>query len=79
MAYAMLSKILETLKSKNDTAVCFSVFELAKEQELIMWITSLLHKTEYHGFMYHLTFMMSSILEKKIFVTYDNGASIGKV
>jgi len=36
MANAMLSKISATPKSKNDTAVCFLDFELAKEQELIM-------------------------------------------
>jgi len=36
MDYAMLSRILATLKSKNDTAVCSLDFELSKEQELIM-------------------------------------------
>ena len=66
MANAMLSKISATPKSKNDTAVCFLDFELAKEQELIMYITSLLHEIYYHVFMYHLTLIKSSILEKII-------------
>jgi len=65
MAYAMLSKISVTLKSKNDTAVYFSDFELAKEQEHIMQITSLFQKIDYHGFMYRLTFAKFCILEEK--------------
>jgi len=64
MAYAMLSKISFTLKSKNDTAVYFLDFELAKEQGDIMYFTSLLQKTDYHWLLDSLTFIKYSILEK---------------
>jgi len=66
MANAELSIISETLKYKNYTAVYLLHFELAKEEELIMQITSLLQKTYYHGFMYCLTFVKFCILEEKI-------------
>ena len=71
-------RISVTLKSKNDTAVSFLDFELAKEQEDIMLITKLLQKTDYHWLMDSLTFIKYSNLEK-IFVKYDNGASVGEV
>jgi len=61
MAYAMLSKISVTLKSKNDKAVYLLDFELAKEQEHIMLITSLLQKTDYHWLMDSLIFIKYSI------------------
>ena len=61
----MLSEISVTLKSKNDIAVYLLDFELAKEQEHIMQITSLFQKIDYHGFMYRLTFAKFCILEEK--------------
>ena len=48
--------------SKNDTTVYLLDFELAKEQEHIMLITSLLQKSDYHGFMHRVTFIKYGIL-----------------
>jgi len=47
--------------SKNDTTVYLLDFELAKEQEHIMLITSLLQKSDYHWPMDSLIFIKYSI------------------
>ena len=60
----MLSEISVTLKSKNDIAVYLLDFELAREQEHIMLITSFLQKTDYHWLMNSLIFIKYTILKK---------------